>query len=246
MAWDGVLLLNLYPFSLFAMGVFTEGLFLLLTISCMYAIRKGNFLWAGIAGFFSALTRTQGMLLIFPAVYQWIVLRFGGEKSKMRWKDLGLLLIPGGFILYLGINYSLHGNPFKFLEYEAAEPWYQTTEWIGRNISLQYDQAHELQGLGLTIYWVQIALYFIFLSVLIYGLFRKEKMIYLLYGGVYLGFTYLSGWMISGGRYMLGCFPVMMILAKGKDDWKRRLLLMGAGMLFFAYSLFYLMGHAIM
>lgn len=246
MAWDGVLLLNLYPFSMFAMGVFTEGLFLFLTIACMYAIRKHQFLWAGIAGFLAALTRVQGMLLIFPAVYEWITHCFGKEKHRPKWKDVFLLLIPGGFAVYLFINYFLHGDFLKFLEFEAGEPWYQTSQWIGKNIAQHYQMAQDYSGLSLTIYWVQAALFFICLGVLMYGLFKKERVSYLLYGGAYLGFTYLSGWMISGGRYMLGCFPVMMILSKMKDDWPRRLLLMGAGMLFFAYSLFYLMGYAIM
>lgn len=245
-AFSGVLLLNLYPFSMFAMGVFTEGLFLLLTIGCMYAIRRHKFFLAGIVGFFAALTRVQGMLLLIPAACEWIIACFGKKERKMRIADAGMLLIPGGFGIYLGINYALHGNAVKFLEFEAGDPWYQTTEWIGRNITQQYQMAVEHTGLSLTIYWVQIALYFIFLGVLILGFFRRERISYLLYGGAYLGFTYLSGWMISGGRYLLCCFPVIIIFARMKDGISKRLLFMGAGMLFFAYSLFYLMGFAIM
>lgn len=245
-AWNGVLLLSLYPFSMFVMGVFTEGLFLLLTIGCLYALRKENYIATGIIGFFAALTRTQGMLLIFPAVYEIVIRTWGQEKRKLRWSDSCVLLIPLGFFVYLGINYAVHGNFFKFLEYEAGEPWYQTTRWIGENIAQHYDMAMNYHGLSLIIYWVQIALYFIALLTLFYGLWKKERISVLLYGGAYLGFTYLSGWMISGGRYLLCCFPVMMILAKIKDGLFRRLLFMGAGMLFFAYSLFYLMGYAIM
>jgi len=245
-AFWGTLLLNLYPFSMFAMGVFTEGLFLLLSIGCMYAIRRRQFFWAGVIGFFAALTRVQGMLLLLPALCQWIIVCFGKKERKPRLFDTGMLLIPGGFGVYLGINYALHGNAFKFLEFEAGEPWYQTTHWISRNIAQHYQLAFEFEGLSLTIYWVQIALYFIFLGALIYGFLKKENIIYLLYGGAYLGFTYLSGWMISGGRYLLCCFPVMIILSRVRVSLLKRLMLMGAGMLFFAYSLLYLMGFAIM
>ena len=245
-AFSGTLLLNLYPFSMFGMGVFTEGLFLLLTIGSMYAIRKRRFLAAGIIGFFAALTRVQGMLLLIPAACEWITATFGKKERKLKPQDSGLLLIPGGFGVYLGINYALHGNAFKFLEFEAGEPWYQTTHWIGRNIAQHYQLSFEFDGLSLTIYWVQIALYFIFLGSLIYGLLKKENIIYLLYGGAYLGFTYLSGWMISGGRYLLCCFPVMIILSRIKEGIMKRLIFMFAGMLFFTYSLLYLMGFAIM
>ena len=245
-AWDGVLLMALYPFSMFAMGVFTEGLFLLLTIGCLYAIRRQKFLWAGVIGFFAALTRTQGMLLVFPAVYEIVSLSLGKEARRCKGTDAAVLLIPAGFGVYLGINYALHGNAFQFLLYEADTPWYQTAQWIGPNIATQYAMALEHEGLAMIIYWVQIALYFSALGVLIFGLWKKERIGYLLYGGVYLGFTYLSGWMISGGRYMFGCVPIFIVLAKLRDGVGKRLLLLAAGMLFFAYSLFYLMGYSIM
>lgn len=245
-AWDGVLLMALYPFSMFVMGLFTEGLFLALTIGCLYALRRGKYSWAGCVGFFAALTRTQGMLLFFPAVYEWVTHRFGPKRSKVRLTDAVLLLIPAGFGVYLLINYSMHGDPFQFLKYEAASPWFQSTKWIGENIAQQYGQALQYPSLSLFIYWVQIALYFVILCLLFVGIKRGERVSYLLYGGVYLGFSYLSGWMISGGRYMLCCVPIYLILCKLREGWRRNLLIAASGMVFFAYSLFYLRGFAIM
>ena len=245
-AWDGVLLLALYPFSMFVMGVFTEGLFLALTIGCLYALRRERFLWAGIIGFWAALTRTQGMLLFFPAAYQFVKCRFGPEKRKGKISDAALLLIPAGFGAYLLLNLHLHGNALQFLKYEADDPWFQTTKWVGENIAQQYGQAMEYQTLDVLIYWVQIVLYFLILLILFLGMYRKEQTMYLLYGGVYLGFSYLSGWMISGGRYMLCCVSVYLILCKMRDGVGRKLLIAGETLLFFAYSLFYLRGFAIM
>lgn len=244
-AWRGVLLLNLYPYSMFVMGVFTEGLFLLLTIGCLYALRRRRFLGAGMLGFLAALTRVQGMLLIFPAVYELLMLRLK-EKRPFCWRDLGALLIPAGFGVYLCINWALHGNAFQFLAYEAGEPWYQFTAWIGPNIAQQYQMGQEYPALRAIIYAPQIALYFAVLFTLFVGLRRKERMSHLLYGGVYLGFTYLSGWMISGGRYLLCCFPAVLILARQREGLAQRLTLLGMVLLFFAYSMFYLMGYAIM
>ena len=65
-AWDGVLILALYPFSMFVMGIFTEGLFLLLTLGCLYALRKRRFAPAGCVGFLAALTRAQARLGTVP------------------------------------------------------------------------------------------------------------------------------------------------------------------------------------
>ena len=246
-AWDGALLMALYPFSTFVMGVFSEGLFLMLTVGALYALRRDRMAAAGIIGFFAALCRTQGMLLFFPAVYQFVRVCFlGPDKRRANISDCCLLLIPLGFFAYLCVNYRLHGDWFKFLQYEAAAPWYQSTQWIGRNIAQHYRMAVEYGGLGYIIYYVQIALYFSVLGVLIFGARRKENMMYLLYGAVYLGFSYLSGWMISGGRYMLGCVPVFIILSKLRDGLPRKLVLCISALLFFAYSLFFYKAHAIM
>ena len=241
-AWTGVLLMALYPFSVFVMGVFSEGVFLLLTVSCLFCIRKKWFVWAGVTGFLAALCRTQGMLLLFPAVYEVVSLR----KSRLRLRDAAVLLIPAGFGIYLGINAYLHGDCFQFLKYEAAAPWYQSTQWIGSNLSQHYAMAQQYAGLAGIIYWPQIALYFLILAALLYGLRKRENVGTILYGAVYLGFSYLSGWMISGGRYMLCCVPVYLILGKVKNETARRLLLFASALLCFAYSLFYYKAYAIM
>lgn len=246
MALDGVLLMALYPFSVFTMGVFSESLFLLTTLLCLYALRKGNYVQAGIVGFFASLSRTQGMLLIFPAVYEVVARGLSREKRKLRFSDCFLLLIPAGFGVYLLINYILHGNFFQFLIYEEGAPWYQSTKWLGDNLSQHMQLANDHPMLSMIIYYVQLALYFIVLLLLFLGLWKKERMAHLLYGGVYLGFTYLSGWMISGGRYMLGCIPIFLVLGKLKMGWGRNLVFLISGILCFIYTTLYLIGHAIM
>ena len=156
------------------------------------------------------------------------------------------MLIPAGFMVYLGINWALHGNAFQFLIYEEGEPWYQSTRWVGENIAQQYRNALDFQGLEGIIYWPQIVLYFLAVALLFYGIRKKVRMEYLLYGAVYLGFTYLSGWMISGGRYMLCCFPLYLILGQissGKGRWA---VLAASGGFFFLYSFLFLAGYAIM
>lgn len=241
-----VLLMGVYPFSMFTVGVYTESLFLLLTIGCMLAIRKDKMLIAGIVGFLAALTRVQGMLLLFPAVYRIVAGKLGKEKRPVRWADAFALLIPLGFAVYLLINDALHGNPFQFLMYEEGEPWYQSTRWVGENIAQQYHNALDFPGLEYIIYIPQILLYFLGLALLFLGIRNRERMEYLLYGAVYLGFTYLSGWMISGGRYMLCCFPCFIILARIKNETVKGAVLLLSSMLFFLYSYLFLSGYAIM
>ena len=245
-AFTAVLLFALYPFSMFVLGVYSESLFLLLSIGCMLLIRKRRFLLSGVLGFFAALTRFQGMLLLVPAVCEIALARCGREKRAPRPGDCFVLLIPLGFICYLGLNLFLHGNPFQFLQFEAGEPWYQTARWIGENIRVQIGLAGEHPLLAGIIYLPQIALFFSSALILLWGVRRGEPLPYLFYGAAYLIFTYFSGWMISGGRYMLCCFPLFMVLSRLQSDGAKAACIFVEACLFFAYSLFYLLGYAIM
>ena len=245
-AWFCVLLMAVYPFSMFSVGVYSESLFLFLTVLCMLLIRKEKTVLAGCAGFLAALTRVQGMLLIFPAVYHVVAGKLGAGKRSIKKGDMCLLLIPLGFCVYLLINNILHGNPFQFMIYEEGEPWYQTTKWIADNISTQYHNALNFKGLETIIYWPQIVLYFGVICLIFAGMKMGVKVEYLLYAGVYLGFTYLSGWMISGGRYMLCCFPVYLIVSQIRNDRVKWGILIVTAAFFFLYSLMFLHGYAIM
>ncbi|MBQ2896214.1 MAG: hypothetical protein IJE26_05850, partial [Oscillospiraceae bacterium] len=62
--WRAVIALWLYPQAFFALGIFTEGLFLCLSLGCLYALSRKRFAAAGLWGFFCILCRVQGMALV--------------------------------------------------------------------------------------------------------------------------------------------------------------------------------------
>ena len=238
-AWFGVLLFCLYPFCIFTMGIFTEGLFLLLTLLSLYSVRKHRFGCAGIFGFLSALTRIQGVLLFAPALYELIV----AKKYRAFWR---ILPIPAGLGVYLLINRIIQGDWFRFLEHQAAPPWYQTSKWVSENLAQHISMGQQYPGLAYIIYYVQVALFFITIAAMFFALSRNTRTSYIVYGAAYLIVTYFSGWMISGGRYMLGCVPIFLVLGKLKMGWGRNLVFLISGILCFIYTTLYLIGHAIM
>ena len=245
-AFFGALLFILYPFSMFVLGVYSESLFLLLSVFCLYAVRKRRFPAAGALGLLAALTRVQGMLLLIPALAEILLACFGREKRKLRLSDAFVLLIPVGFLIYLAINRHLYRNPFQFLVFEEGEPWYQTTKWLGVNLQTQWAQISDSPQLAVIIYIPQIVLYFVTMAALVFGLYRGEPLPLLIYGGAYLGFTYLSGWMISGGRYMLCCVPFFSSLSLIRGRAGRLALLTVSALLFTVYNMAFLIGYAIM
>ena len=62
----------LWPVAFIFSGVFTESLYLALAIAAFYYARKNNWLLACILGFFLALTRSIGALIVIPLLYEYL------------------------------------------------------------------------------------------------------------------------------------------------------------------------------
>ncbi len=248
-AVESVMLFLMYPFMMFTMGVYTESLFLLLTLSGLYQIRKGAWEKAGILGFFASLCRMQGMLLLAPAVYEYFQVRAEEGKSWREYankKHLLMFLMPLGFLIYLLLNLVIAGKWNAFWDYQQAPPWYQSTHWINANMTKDYGMALDYKGLNYIIYWVQIVLFFVAAFALFYGIRKKVRSSIIVYGGIYTCFCYLTGWLISGGRYMMGCVSLFVIFAAIEKEWVRHFILGISAALCMIYMILYMQGQAIM
>lgn len=242
-AFTAVGLMALYPFGFFSLGVYTEGPFLLLCLLCMGAARRGRWVQAGLWGFLAALTRTQGLVLALPLAYLWLRAR---RREKQGPASLGLCLVPLGFGTYLLLNKLLFGRWFEFLAFQAAPPWYQSTRWIGQNLAQHWQMAQEYPGLAPFIYNSQLALYFVGIALLLWGLAGRAPTFWLIWGGAYQGMSYLPGWLISGSRYMFGCLPLFLLGAALRSRAARLALLAVSGGLLYYFGVFYMQGQAIM
>ena len=233
----------LYPFGFFCLGVFTEGLFLLLSLLGLYLIRERKWLWAGLVSFLCALCRTQGVLLLLPGIYMvWRQYREEGRK----WKYLSVLGSVLGFFVYLCINKIVCGEFFAYQYYESIAPWWQTPQWLGATIAQQWAMGLEHPDLANWIYWPQLFLYFIAAALLLAGWRSRLDMPYILYGTAYLGMCYTASRLISGCRYMLGCVPVFLCVGQIKNRGLRAFILLAELVFFGMYYYWYAQGQAIM
>ena len=212
-AWLGTLLMVLYSFLRVHHGcVHRRPLFAAHCCSPSPPFASGAYLSAGIFGFLAAFTRTQGMLLLAPALYEWIV------SPQIAGAGWFVFLIPLGFGAYLLLNRVLQGSFFRFLEHQAAPPWYHTTKWVSENLAQHFGHG---AGLSRPLPSSSMARksHCIFLTACGPVLWLVARHAHLLSRicAAYLIFTYFSGWMISGGRYMLGCVPLFLIAADIKS-----------------------------
>ncbi len=137
-----VLLIAFCPVAFFFSAVYTESLFLALSVGSIYAARRGRWALCGALGFLAATSRNGGIALIIPAA---IIYLYGPREAPLtRWagtaapgfrallprhrlnaQALWLLLIPAGlgaYLAYLEIRYGDALAPFR-----VESVWYRHT-----------------------------------------------------------------------------------------------------------------------
>lgn len=110
--------LALSPVAFFLSTVYSESLFLALSIGSVYAARRGRWAWAGALGALAAGTRSAGLVLAVPLVLLW------WEQRPRRGGDLAwVALVPGGlgaFCAWLAARGLDAGAPFH-----AQDQWFR-------------------------------------------------------------------------------------------------------------------------
>src|SRR3954463_9939921 len=64
--------LALFPGAVFFSAVYSEALYLAVSVGCIYAARTNRWAWAGCLGALGAATRSAGVLLVVPLAVMWL------------------------------------------------------------------------------------------------------------------------------------------------------------------------------
>lgn len=118
-ALNSIKYLFLFPTAFILSGVLTESLSLALAILCFYHARKGNWLAAGVLGLLLSLTKSIGVFIILPLLYEYLKTE-DFKLNKVRVDVLSLLLIPVGLIIFAVYNYYLTGDYLAFLHIQMS------------------------------------------------------------------------------------------------------------------------------
>lgn len=217
-----ILLLLLFPFSFYFGSVYSESLFLALSIWSFYFARQKKWLPAVILGAFSTATRFIGILLLpafFAEMAGWK--KISDIRRPLRLKPLHvalLLIIPAGLLLYMYFLKQTTGDYFYFIhtlpgfgEQRSSTPiilpqvFYRYIFRILPNINYSY-----FPQVFTTLSEFVVAIVFGALSLL--SLF-KTRLSYAAY--LSLGFLIptLSGSFSSLPRYVAVLFPGFVLLA---------------------------------
>jgi len=223
-----ILYLCIFPTAFFFFAAYNEALFLFLTSSAFLAMRRQKWWLAGLLGLFAALTRSAGLLLVIPYLYElWIARHnfINGEQSnlsKLRQtlpRLLPIVLIPAGTLIYCLYCWKLFNNPIAFVtvqshwDRQAAFPWVGFWDALRELLSIQpfgsFYEVHILLDLAATVGFIALA---------ILG-WRRLRTSYTIWIGLLLFFTLISpaihqaDALVSNQRFVLEMFPGFITLA---------------------------------
>ncbi len=238
-----IIYLLLFPTSFFLFAVYTESLFLFLTLASFFLFEKKSFklnLLASLILSLTLLTRVVGL-----AVYLAILLNLIKQKQlKEKWM---ILLSPLSLVFYYLLSVNNFGEGTLF--FKAEQSWLRTTSLSGLDI---FGYLPELFTRSLTVEGLIFWLEFIFL---VFGLglairiCRTQKLSYALYTVFSLIIILISGSLMSTPRLLLVIFPIYLALAEWRSTdrfksltrglpWQKIYWIISGGLLIFFYCRF--------
>lgn len=226
-AFRAVKFLSLSPAVFFFVAPMSESLFLLCTLSCLYLVRRGKMLPACCFGAYAAFTRSPGIILLVPVIFELV-------QRRAKLKDyLSVLIIPLGFAAYCLINYLVAGDAFKFMEYQH-EHWNQQLGWFFNSAAYQTENAvysfsqNKPNFFGL---WLpNILAQLISLALMLFAV-KKLRSSYTAYFLAYFIVTMGATWLLSAPRYIAALFTVPVALAAVTQNKKADAVITGLSVL---------------
>lgn len=220
LAYRTVILLLIFPVSLFFVAGYSEALALALVVAAVWAMRRERWWLAGLAGGLLALTRLPGVLLapVLALVYL--------QQHRWHWRTLGrdslaTLLPPAGLALFMLFQWARFGTPTAFLQ--AQQSW-------DNRLSMPWTMPYTMfEELTTTSDWPVLlphaAAWLGFIGLALLAL-RRLPLAYSLTGLLLLLPPYLSSYPRSMARYVMIAFPAFVALALwAEPPWRRKLLI---------------------
>ena len=210
-----IMVILLFPTAFFFGSVYTESLFLLLTVLTFYLIRRQHFFLACVVAAIASATRITGIFLWPSIIYEFWLMYGKDIKKSVNFSALWLLLPPLGLFSFMRFQYLKTGDPLFFFHIQSV--------FGGRTVD-KLILLHQVffRYFKMLIFTDWDPLYFtvvleLFSAVLIVTaliiFFRRIRFSYWLF--VLLSFLLptFSGTFMSMPRFTLVLFPVFMVMA---------------------------------
>jgi hypothetical protein len=216
-AHRAIFYVSIFPTAIFFSAVYTESLFLLLTVASFYYIRERRWLTAGILGYLAALSRVEGVLLAVPLLIEFFAALRAQRSDWWKWpidtivKPLvGLAIVPLGLATYMAYLWVLRGDPLYFSHVQANWGRHLAPPWVS------FVHSFKLIALGnpqvVANQLLEVAFTLLMLAVLVLGL-RRLRPSYIAYMALSILVPMSTSSLMSMPRFALVLFPMFTLFA---------------------------------
>jgi hypothetical protein len=212
-AQRAVFYVSIFPTAIFFSALYSESLFLFLTVASFYYMRERRWLTAGAFGFLAALSRSEGVLLAAPLFVEWVIAaKEGGREFFRYWFDdvvkplIGLALVPLGLAAYMAYLWVLNGDPLRFSHVQThwgrhfAPPWDSVANTVHKIVHAHSTQTVANESL-------ELAFTALMLIVLVLGA-RRLRLSYVVYMALSVLIPMCTSSLMSMPRFALVLFPM--------------------------------------
>ncbi len=222
--------LLIFPLSFYGSAIYTESLFLLVTIAAYYFARRGQWRTSVPFAIAATLCRLVGIIIVPLLLLEWWRqwrLNVGEERPSL-WALLVPASAPLGLVSYMAYLWYVFGDALAFANASAAwgrvpqSPFVTVADLLQRPSTGWFNaflsgQIHFDTWIDFTF----VTVFFILGIVLLYKGRHAEAALVLL--GVIIPFS--SGLLMSQRRYMWVLFPAFILLAEwGEHPWVDKLI----------------------
>ena len=201
--------------------------FLLLSLLCIYSARRRSFLVSSLFGAMAALTERAGIVLVIPLLLEFFNTMTKEYRSldEISWRfylrktliGSTFLLVPLGFILYLGINRVVGGSYFSYVEY-LEEMYSSEFALFYRVCGVQTERlidAYRTYQTSLAFgSYLPSLLFAVGSLALMLAKAEELRVSYLAYYLVYFAVIFSQTGVMDGPRQLFCCFPLIIALMR--------------------------------
>ncbi|MBR5301539.1 MAG: hypothetical protein IKU38_01730 [Clostridia bacterium] len=231
----------LSPLSVFLCCVYTEALFIFLTLLSVSLLRRGRPWLAAVCGMLSAFTRMPGVIVSGLLVIDFLgrIPRRQANRRAFMACCAQVMIVFSGFLAYLAVNWAVTGDPFTYLIYQK-ENWFQQAGsfWGSTANTVHYF----LTGMGesdwLWTWGFQLACMMGMYLLLAFGC-GSIPFDLAAYSFVYTAVVLSPTWLLSAARYLYALCALPMLLTRmriGKAGHTALLILSGAFLVLWTFG----------
>ena len=199
-----ILLMLIFPTAFFFNVMYTESLFLLMTMGTFYFALRKEYYKAGAFALLGALTHSNGVFLSLPIV--WKIIEQHGWKSIMGKKIIPAFFAPIGTFSFLLYDYLKFKDLFLFFKIESA--------W-GRGFVFNIDHFSFFSHPSIVNMGIDAAFTVLIIGAIVL-VWKKLNPLYSVFMSLTVLSALTSGTLMSIGRYSLVLFPLFILLANLK------------------------------